>query len=427
MRNLRGSKYLLDGYVTHGIAKKISIGGSKYILQHFQGEHKDEYIMKKDNMVYLFHNGIVRMIYQEDAYGSQNGDFTRFENGCVSFIQSFDDIWSKRDFYRIVNHVKGERLEIYSNESGKLMYHGEFNRFREREGWGVQYDEKSGVMLLEGIWKGNKLVEIIRKIEGSIMIEFKRNGNNTIASNRIPTYVGEFDYDESKELFIRNGRGYLIDEETRIATREVEWKDGVEVSGRELYAGWYTRSTAPKPKPRAASVSKNRPLLKPIPQNKPVVTPIKINVKSFTDLKQTNIRVTDLIISSNCCNDLNALDLNRFKCLRSIEIGDDCFESVKTFKIDGLNQLKRLIVGINSFTRKKDDGGNDKSKSFHIVNCESMKSIQIGEYSFSDFAGEFELKNLPQLQSIQFGTMGKGSDNFYYCSFVVRGNDMELV
>ena len=74
------------------------------------------------------------------------------------------------------------------------------------------------------------------------MIEFKRNGNNTIASNQIPLYVGEFVYDESKESFLRNGRGYWIDEETRIATREVEWKDGVEVSGRDLYDGWHIHS-----------------------------------------------------------------------------------------------------------------------------------------------------------------------------------------
>ena len=95
--------------------------------------------------------------------------------------------------------------------------------------------------LMELLEKGNKLVEIIRKIEGTIMIEFKRNGDNTIASNRIPVFVGEFVYDEEKESFIRNGRGYWIDEETRIATREVEWKDGVEVSGRDLVDGWYTR------------------------------------------------------------------------------------------------------------------------------------------------------------------------------------------
>ena len=163
------------------------------------------------------------MVYTEDEKGAQIGEFTRFENGCVAFVQSFNDIWEKCNSNRIVNHVQGERMEIYSHESDHLIYHGEFNEQREREGWGIEYDAKTGAMLLEGIWKGNKLVEIIRKIEGTIMIEFKRNGNNTIASNRIPLYVGEFVYDEEKESFIRNGRGYWIDEETRIATREVEW------------------------------------------------------------------------------------------------------------------------------------------------------------------------------------------------------------
>ena len=163
------------------------------------------------------------------------------EKECVAFMQSFDDIYDQINFNLIVSHVRGERMEIYSHESDHLIYHGEFNEKREREGWGIEYDAKTGAMLLEGIWKGNKLVEIIRKIEGSIMIEFKRNGDNTIASNRIPVFVGEFVYDEEKESFIRNGRGYWIDEETRIATREVEWKDGVEVSGRDLVDGWYNR------------------------------------------------------------------------------------------------------------------------------------------------------------------------------------------
>ena len=52
---------------------------------------------------------------------------------------------------------------------------------------------------------------------------------------------------------------------------------------------------------------------------------------------------------------------------------------------------------MKSFTQRKFFMGDDKSKSFHILNCESLESIQIGEYSFSDYAGEFELKNLPQL------------------------------
>ena len=42
-----------------------------------------------------------------------------------------------------------------------------------------------------------------------------------------------------------------------------------------------------------------------------------------------------------------------------------------------------------------------------------MKSIQFGEFSFSDYAGEeLELKNLPQLQSILIGTIGNDSYNF---------------
>ena len=66
------------------------------------------------------------------------------------------------------------------------------------------------------------------------------------------------------------------------------------------------------------------------------------------------------------------------------------------------------------------------SKSFHILNCESLESIQIGEYSFSDFAGEFELKNIPQLQSIEIGTTGSDSNNFNHSSFVIGDNSMIL-
>ena len=116
-----------------------------------------------------------------------------------------------------------------------------------------------------------------------------------------------------------------------------------------------------------------------------------------------------------------------FSDLESIEIGDDCFERVRTFKIDGLNRLKTVKIGKDSFTQAKStDRWNEEmagieSKSFHIVNCESLESIQIGEYSFSDFGGRFELKNLPQLQSIQIGSTEYESYNFHCCSFVLQG------
>ena len=148
--------------------------------------------------------------------------------------------------------------------------------------------------------------------------------------------------------------------------------------------------------------------------------------------------ITSIVLPDWTCNDADytIFDFSRFTRVKAIKIGDDCFGSVQSFKIDGLNRLKTIKIGMNSFTQvKKIQWDNDweeahkginKSKSFHILNCGSLESIQIGEYSFSDYAGEFELKNLPQLQSIQIGTIGSDSDNFHDSSFVIRGIELIL-
>ena len=148
--------------------------------------------------------------------------------------------------------------------------------------------------------------------------------------------------------------------------------------------------------------------------------------------KPMNIGIKHLKLSNNCI--LKDWDVSWLLNLESIEIGDNCFRSVKTFKMDGLNQLKSLKIGKNSFTQVKqsnwdDDKANNQSKSFHILNCESLESIKIGEYSFSDFGGQFELKNLPSLQSIQIGEIESISYNFCWSSFVIGGilNDIEYV
>ena len=146
----------------------------------------------------------------------------------------------------------------------------------------------------------------------------------------------------------------------------------------------------------------------------------------FDFVQSINTSIASIILPNWTCNDIDYMifDFSRFNQVESIEIGDDCFGSVKTFQIDGLNRLKTIKIGNNSFTQKKNSSGNDSSKSFHILNCESLESIQIGEHSFSDFGGDFELKNLPQLQSIQIGDMKSDSYNFYFSSFVVRGIEL---
>ena len=141
--------------------------------------------------------------------------------------------------------------------------------------------------------------------------------------------------------------------------------------------------------------------------------------------KPLNIGMKHLKLTDNCV--LVDWDVSWFLNLESIEIGDDCFGSVQVFKIDGLNRLKTLKIGFDSFTQLRSTNkwyvtrANNQSKSFHILNCESLESIQINEYSFSDFAGDFELKNLPLLQSLYIGYR-----SFYYSSFIVRGKIMNF-
>ena len=133
--------------------------------------------------------------------------------------------------------------------------------------------------------------------------------------------------------------------------------------------------------------------------------------------------VTILRFVSKCCNELTSLNLNRFNKLKSIEIGDNCFENVDTFSIDGLNELKSLKIGKNSFTKKKNSYGKNTARSFHLINCDELESIEIGRYSFSDYAGEFELKNLPKLSSIKIGVIGSESRNFHELTvFMLQGN-----
>ena len=124
--------------------------------------------------------------------------------------------------------------------------------------------------------------------------------------------------------------------------------------------------------------------------------------------------ITNLMISDNLCNEypISMIDFSRYDKLYNIEIGDGNFEYVSEFRMDGLNDLKSLIIGKNSF-RMND--GNDGFRSFHVLNCDELESIEIGMNSFVDY-NEFELRNLHSLCVIKLD-----SYSFYSSSFVIRG------
>lgn len=129
------------------------------------------------------------------------------------------------------------------------------------------------------------------------------------------------------------------------------------------------------------------------------------------------------------------IDFSRFSVLKSLKIGSDSFRFVDSFTIDGLHELVSLKIGKNSFTQVKlSDWENNASaiaksikasdKSFSLLNCEHLETLEIGECSFSDFTGGFTLQNLPQLLTISIGNVSSVSRNFYASSFVIRGNEL---
>ena len=441
-KQTKESRYLLNDYISRE-KKKISINGVEYEVTLYQGDHSNEYLLcemkegKVEGRCQLFNRGILSLAWMMKN-GKRVGGITEYENGKAISKEGWDSLLENGggDRRMIENSKEGLIMTIRrkgkeDDENGCVIYRGGFDEEMNREGYGIEYDIENGKEKIEGYWNKDKLIRMIREFDAdnNQMIEYAENDyndenekSNMEILNRIPIYIGGYSTENGK--YVRNGVGYLIDEKSGTANRESEWANGKEKKevGTDLYEGWYVKGMSESI--RSILHNENPCEMK----TKPTVNvpPKRIEIRNSVELNEMDLKVTELVICSNSCNDLNELNLNQFEWLESIEIGGDCFKSVKTFKIDGLNRLISLKIGKNSFTQAKSSFDNNKSKSFHILNCESLESIQIGRYSFSDFAGEFELKNLPQLQSIQIGIVGSGSWNFFYSSFVVRGIELIL-
>ena len=156
------------------------------------------------------------------------------------------------------------------------------------------------------------------------------------------------------------------------------------------------------------------------------VSPILANLVPFSlnDIESLDSNITSITIPNYSLNneDYTIFNFSRFNLLEELIIGDDSFMYVNEFVINELNELKSLVIGMNSFTKKKNSYGDDESRSFSILNCIELKSIEIGENSFSDYGGEFELFNLPKLESIKIGLIENWlSLCFWGSSFIIQG------
>ena len=134
-----------------------------------------------------------------------------------------------------------------------------------------------------------------------------------------------------------------------------------------------------------------------------------------------------LIVDNNVCNDkcLTEFDLSSFKSLKVFEVGDYSFAFVNEVKMIGLNQLERVVIGENCFTKKKNSCGNDPDRHFYLKNCQRLRELKIGRYSFSDYS-VCEIESVPSLEVIGMGELNERSCNFSFASLELKSDSERM-
>ena len=121
------------------------------------------------------------------------------------------------------------------------------------------------------------------------------------------------------------------------------------------------------------------------------------------------------------CNDesFTVLNLTRFVNLKVFEVGDYSFYYVNEVRLIGLSKLERVVIGMNSFTKHRNTWSNDPTRHFYLKNCEKLRELKIGRYSFSDYS-LIEIENVNSLELIEIGIVNRDSYNFFYASLELK-------
>ena len=300
-----------------------------------------------------------------------------------------NEIW--RGFYR--NGVKDLSLKEHEgmsglwrevNENGELLSVSEYNEDGLLKN-GKCFEYEGGRMVRECEYKNGVMIRVLREWKGECMIEYDVNG--------IRVYEGEFEGDMMKG-FVREGEGCEFGIDGESALYYGGWKNGLrdgygsEFKGlNPVYIGEWKNGMK-----HGSGEELN--------ENEEVVRRGKWIEGEYDGIKR---------FKSDYGSDLDIFDSDCLKGIEKLEIENDCFLRVNEFVLDGLNELKSVIIGQNCF---KLNDKNRRSKCV-IMNCNQLCQVQIGCSSFWSYQS-FELKNLPSLVSIQLDGF-----SFYDCHSIV--------
>ena len=393
----------MDGYVTKRIEKRV-VNGEGVEIVTYQGEHSDEYLVRevRSGRCSLFHKGILQLRWNE-VKGVKTGGFTLYEKGKVVRSEDWKEL-GKKERRSLGNCKNGVELIV---ERDGVVYRGGFDDgiSMKREGRGMEFDEKSGRVLRCGVWENDKLFQITHECRSEeVMIEYaiEEGLSNRNLLNRHPVYEGGYVLDDEKRAVLRNGCGCEIDIKTGIAVREGIWERGELKESVELFDGWYVKMEGNDPFGWGRNVS--------------------IVMHNWNEWENVSKRVAELVIPSKCCNEekWSTFDVSGLKCLKSIEIGDECFENVNEVKLIGMNQLERVMIRKNCFINE-DDWKASSNRHFYLKDCERLRELKMGCLSFADYS-VCEIENVPSLEVIEIGELNERSVNFCDASLELKSD-----
>ena len=84
-------------------------------------------------------------------------------------------------------------------------------------------------------------------------------------------------------------------------------------------------------------------------------------------------------------------------------------------------ELTSIQLGYNVFTFNY----NDSNRHFYLKNCDRLRELKIGCYSFSDYS-VCEIENVPSLEVIEMRDMDKWNYSFCYASLELKSDSQRM-
>ena len=134
-----------------------------------------------------------------------------------------------------------------------------------------------------------------------------------------------------------------------------------------------------------------------------------------------------IIVDNSACNDrsFTVLNLTHFVNLKVFEVGDYSFSYVNEVHMIGLPKLERVVIGENSFSQYKIYFYDYPSGEFYLKDCDNLRELRIGEYSFINYAS-CTIEDNAHLEVVEMGKFRWWSDSFCYASLELKSCPYEM-